>query len=211
MGTWTSGWGRTLWFPIREAENRLGHDDREDRESKMDAITLLTADHRTVERLYDEFRAAGGDTARRTELRNQIVRELSVHAAIEEEYLYPAVTEAVQGGADLTQHSVEEHQEIKVTLAGVDRMDPADPQLDGALKELLAEVTHHVREEESELFPQLRAALGDHRLAELGEQLERAKATAPTRPHPEIPPNATVEKLTGPAVAAVDRIRDLGR
>jgi len=42
----------------------------------------------------------------------------------------------------------------------------------------------------------------------LGEKLERAKKIAPTRPHPDTPPNPTVLRTTGMAAAIVDHVRD---
>ena len=43
---------------------------------------------------------------------------------------------------------------------------------------------------------------------DLGRKLEVGKETAPTRPHPKTPASPGVLKTAGPAVAAVDRLRD---
>jgi hypothetical protein len=52
-----------------------------------DAISLLTEDHRTVEQLFaDDECGLRGPEAKRQAV-DQIVRELSVHVAIEEAYL----------------------------------------------------------------------------------------------------------------------------
>ena len=37
----------------------------------------------------------------------------------------------------------------------------------------------------------------------------RGKDTAPTRPHPQVPPRPGVLKATGPVAAIVDRLRDI--
>ena len=55
----------------------------------IDAIALLKADHRKVEDLFEQFEKATGDS-RKEKLAAQICLELSVHATIEEEILYPA-------------------------------------------------------------------------------------------------------------------------
>jgi hemerythrin superfamily protein len=53
-----------------------------------DAISLLTEDHRTVEQLFADYeRGLRGPDAKRQAV-DQIVRELSVHVAIEEAYFY---------------------------------------------------------------------------------------------------------------------------
>ena len=55
----------------------------------MDAIALLKADHRTVEKLFKEFEKLGDNaTTQKKKVVAQIVRELSVHAAIEEQLFY---------------------------------------------------------------------------------------------------------------------------
>jgi hypothetical protein len=80
-------------------------------------------------------------------------------------------------------------------------------------------VRHHVREEEKQLFPKVRKALGAARLRELGAELATAKRSASPRPHPEAsdtPPGGIVAKtLSAPfdVAASVNeatarRIRD---
>ena len=52
----------------------------------QDAVALIKADHRKVEQLFREFEEAG-DRAHKTkqQLVEQIIKELEVHATIEEE------------------------------------------------------------------------------------------------------------------------------
>ena len=64
-----------------------------------DAITLLKADHRKVEELFEQFEKAK-DTARKEKLAQEICTELTVHATIEEEIFYPACKEAVEDELD---------------------------------------------------------------------------------------------------------------
>ena len=54
----------------------------------------------------------------------------------------------------------------------------------------------------------LRSAMSESEAADLGDSLERAKKTAPTRPHPHTPASPGVLKTAGPAAAAADRARD---
>lgn len=181
-------------------------------QQQIDGLTLLEQDHRAVEALYERFKTVPRTdlTTRRT-LVNAIVRELSIHAAIEEQFLYPVTREAFPGGADLAEHSVDEHQQIKKLLTAVDKSRPDDDGLDDRLDALMAEVTEHVGEEESELFPQLRGALGADRIRRLGEDLQTAKAAAPTRPHPGAPNRPPWNFLAGPMAAALDRAFDVLR
>lgn len=180
--------------------------------SPEDAITLLMSDHREVERLYAEFQQAGFENAeRRQELANDIIRELSVHAIVEEMYLYPLTAEAVANGEELAEHSLEEHQEIKVQLDELDAMEAANQGYDQKLGSVISTVSHHVEEEEGQLFPALRRAVDADRLQGAGEKMRRAKAVAPTRPHPTAPNTPPGNKILGPFAAIADKIRDTGR
>jgi Hemerythrin HHE cation binding domain len=83
----------------------------------QDAISLLTDDHRTVEQLFaDSERGLQGPQARR-QVVDQVIRELSVHAAIEEACFYPEVRKALGEGGELVDESLHEHQEVKEALA----------------------------------------------------------------------------------------------
>ena len=66
----------------------------------------------------------------------------------------------------------------------------------------------HIAFEEARVWPGLRSALTSTEAEELGEKLEQAKKTAPTRPHPGTPPSPGVLKSIGPVVAVADKARD---
>lgn len=176
-----------------------------------DVISLLTADHRQVERLFEQYDLYDDTTAEGTKsaLAGDIVRELSIHAAAEEQVLYPAVRQDVPGGAALADEAIAEHQRVKELAAEVERTPAADRGFDGKLRQLMAEVKHHVGEEEGELFPKLRAAMSPERLDDLGRALEGAKRLAPTHPHPGAPATPPGNVVAGMAAGVVDRARDL--
>jgi hypothetical protein len=64
---------------------------------------------------------------RKQDIVNQVIRELSVHAAIEEEILYPTVRESLPDGDELAQEGLREHQQVKEVLAELDGMSSDDP------------------------------------------------------------------------------------
>lgn len=173
----------------------------------MDAIEVLTRDHREVEALFTQYEAAADDDTR-TRVAHEIVHELAVHGEIEELRFYPRLRDAVDDGHALADEAVTEHVAIKQTLNDIDSMTAGDPGFDGRMRELMAEVRHHVTEEERELFPALRQALSEEDLRGLGDHLERARSLVPTRPHPNAPTSPIVKAAAGPPVALVDRIRD---
>ena len=63
-------------------------------------------------------------------------------------------------------------------------------------------------DEEQEHFPALREHVSRDQLVRMGEQVEKAKKAAPTRPHPNSPNNQFFHKLAGPGVGMIDRLRD---
>ncbi len=174
----------------------------------MSAIEVLKQDHRRVEQLFGQYREAAASPERKQDIANQIIRELSVHAAIEEEILYPVVREALPDGDELAQESLQEHHEAKQVLADLDGMSPDGPEFDRRVGQLMKDIEHHVEEEEGEMFPKVQQALDEESLADIGRELEEAKKRAPTRPHAGAPDQPPGIKVAGPAAALIDRLRD---
>lgn len=174
----------------------------------MDAIELLMDDHRTVEGLFADFRAAEPEA--RQPIAEELIKELSIHAAIEETVFYPAVREDIPKGDPLVEHSLDEHHDIKAAAARVDDVIDKAHTKDCEQKVLRLEefVQHHVDEEETKILPKVRQALTQSRLDELATKLRAAKKSAPTRPHPSAPDEGVAAEVTGKAAGVVDRARD---
>jgi hypothetical protein len=79
------------------------------------------------------------------------------------------------------------------------------------MRELMAEVRHHVEEEEADVFPRFREAVSAEDLERLGGALRRAKSLVPTRPHPSAPTGPVGKLVASPPVALIDRVRDAVR
>lgn len=117
-----------------------------------DGFAMLIEDHRKVDRLFQEFEQSG-DYA----LARKICEELTMHATLEEELIYPLYRSKVEtAGADEARR---EHQEAKDIIARIGSLGDDDDQLRAAVQELKQAVQHHVEEEENELFPQMQATL----------------------------------------------------
>lgn len=170
----------------------------------QDAVELLTADHAEVETLFVQVEEGPGAA---DDVVEAIVRELSVHAAIEEQILYPAMRKALPDGETLVQEAIDEHQQVKETLAAIESAgSPAERT--PLLRSLIDDVRHHVDEEETELFPKLRASIGSVELREMGGKLAAAKKMAPTHPHPKAPNTPPGNLVGGVAAGLVDKVRD---
>ena len=172
----------------------------------MDAITLLKQDHKAVDKLFKQFEKAT-QPAQQRKLAEQVIKELSVHAAIEEMLFYPAVRDRVPETEDTVLESLEEHHVVKWVLSELEDMKPDHERFKAKMTVLIESVRHHVEEEESELFPKVRKAVGRKELGELGDAMEKAKKTAPTRPHPKAPDTPPGNLVAGPTAGAVDKVR----
>jgi iron-sulfur cluster repair protein YtfE (RIC family) len=145
--------------------------------SKDDAITLLKKDHETVKKLFAQEEKLGkAGVEKKAALFNQIKAALEVHATIEEEIFYPAVKKArSEHVKDEVREGYEEHKQIKSLLAQISGITPADETYDMKIKVLKEDVEHHVKDEETEMFPDAQKFLGKTRLLELGAKLEARK------------------------------------
>ena len=105
----------------------------------MDAIAVLKRDHEEVERLFRQFEKLT-DRAHRSKQKivMKIIRELAIHAAVEEMLFYPAVrtaalkanVRALKEAADTVLESLEEHHVVKWTLSELEKMKPEDERYD---------------------------------------------------------------------------------
>jgi len=190
--------------------NRRGwHDAVWGKRQVMDAITLLRNDHKTVEQLFKRFEKAGDQAlVAKREIVDRIVEELSIHATIEEQYFYPVARATVPDTEDIALESLEEHHIVKWVLSELDGMDTDAERFDAKVTVLIENVRHHVEEEEGDFFPKVRNELGRKALAELGAAMERAKASAPTHPHPRAPDSPPGNSVVGAISGAIDRVTD---
>lgn len=176
----------------------------------MDAIQIVKRDHRAVEKLFKQLERAerAGRTAELGRVVERLVRELSVHATIEEQILYPALRRADPALDAEVLEALEEHHLQKLTLLELDGMRPEEERYGAKARVLMQGVRHHVAEEERDLLPRLRKAFAPRELRELGTLLEEARKGAPTRPHPGAPDTPPGNLLAGAVAALLDRGRD---
>ena len=142
-------------------------------EAKQDAIQLLMSDHKKVEELFKQFQTAKKDGGEKAGIVEQICDALSIHAEIEEDIFYPAARDALaEKGEDMLDEAEVEHASIKSLVEQLQDADPGEEMYDAKVKVLCEYVTHHVKEEEGEMFPKVKKTNLD--LEELGaEMMER--------------------------------------
>jgi hemerythrin superfamily protein len=155
----------------RTSTGRKSASSRKATRQPSDALALLRADHQRVQEMFDQFEKTRSEDRKAT-LAEQICQELTIHAQIEEEIFYPAVREAIKD-EDLIDEATVEHQSAKDLIAQIEGGGPGGEMFDAKVKVLGEYVKHHVKEEQNELFPQVRKTKLD--LKELGERLQQRK------------------------------------
>ena len=181
-------------------------------DQQRDVIEILVHDHREVEEMFQELESLRGasteeDKQRRKTITEQVTIELVRHSVAEEVIVYPKVANKVS--EEEAQHAREEHAEAEETLARLEKLDADDPSFDDELAELMAEIRHHIEDEEGDMFAHMRQVIDAEELQRLGREVEAFKKVAPTRPHPNVPNTATARLAAGPAASLLDRFRDL--
>jgi Hemerythrin HHE cation binding domain len=136
----------------------------------MNATDLLKKQHKEVKGLFKKVEKTE-DSRQRRQLMDQIVTALEGHTTIEEEIFYPAVRELeTKKAEEMINEAFEEHHVVKLVLAELPKVDPADERFEAKMTVLSELIEHHVEEEESEMF-KLAKKLGDDELEDLGERM----------------------------------------
>ncbi len=178
----------------------------------MDALTFLRQDHKSVLGMLEVLDGAPTGSGAlgsglETMVNNLIIAE-SQHEAIEEQFFWPAVRDALDDGDELADTAVQQEQEGKRVLQRLEDGKPGGADYHDALAQFVKLGREHIAYEQDVVWPRVEAAMSNQDLEKLGEKLETAKKAAPTRPHPATPPNATVLKTMGMGAAALDHVRD---
>ncbi|MCW2510994.1 MAG: Hemerythrin cation binding domain protein [Mycobacterium sp.] len=178
----------------------------------MDALTFLRQDHKSVLGMLEVLDGAPAGTGATssglsTMVTNLVIAE-SQHEAIEEQIFWPVVRDALEDGDALADKAVEQEQAGKQLLQRLEDGEPGEPDYQEALQQFVRAGREHIAFEQEVVWPLLQAAVTEEELLSMGEKLEAAKKIAPTRPHPDTPPNPAVLKTVGMAAAVVDHVRD---
>lgn len=144
----------------------------------MDVLEHLMQEHRTAEDLLAQL-ARSDAGPQREQLLGELTDALTTHMAVEERFVYPLLAETV--GNEESDEAETEHDLTREGLAQMQALVGVHG-FGAAVAMVTAGIAHHVREEEQELFPQLRQQAGEQ-LAQLDpEELEAAvKRDGPNR------------------------------
>ena len=136
-----------------------------------DPVAILKRDHREVAQMLKTLEASKPG-ARRRQTVDKLTQALELHMEIEERDIYPVVQRVV--GKEEAEEAGVEHGLAREGLADLRRLVD-EPGFGAAVAMLTAGIKHHVKEEETEVFPKLKKQLDRERLMQLGDEVAAAK------------------------------------
>ncbi len=141
----------------------------------MNPVQMLKDDHQRVRQLFQQFQQTN-DQDRQQQIADQVLTELDVHAAIEEEIFYPAMRQKAGGGEEqqMLEEAYQEHAQAKTLIQQLRGMQASDPQFSTLMQQLQQDVEHHVEEEETEMLPKAEEELSDQ-MDRLGQEMQARK------------------------------------
>jgi hemerythrin superfamily protein len=144
--------------------------------ASQDVLKMLAEDHKKVKKMFDQFEKMKEEEDQDMEAKQLLVEtccaELTVHAQLEEELVYPALRDAIDD-MDLLDEAEVEHASAKQLISELSSMQPGDELYDAKFTVLGEYVKHHIEEEEKEIFP--KAKKSDLDLQAMAEEARERK------------------------------------
>lgn len=134
------------------------------------AVDMLTKEHTRLTDMFAQYEATG--TADALLISEALLAELAIHNQLEREIFYPAVR-AVAGddGADFIAQANIDHDVVERLITDLRALEPGSPDHDDKIRSLISEMSAHIEQEETMLFPLAEELLGDE-LVELGRDMQ---------------------------------------
>ena len=145
-----------------------------DESDPKSATKLLVEDHKRVRELFGRYEDTR-DRATKKRIVDDITRELTLHAKVEEEIFYPGFLKRRGDPQKMVRESFEEHKIVETLLAELSKIGPRDEQFDAKVTVLQENVDHHAKEEERDLFPEAEKLLSKRELERMGAEMEDRK------------------------------------
>ena len=140
---------------------RTHANDDEIRHQPDDAMAMLTAGHRQVRALFQQYEETP-DPYLKQIIAEHVFAELTLHMLLEETVFYPAVAEqADEEGKRLVSEALQDHQQFRDLIATLQETDD-DAAFETRFQALRDHVEQHVEDEETTLFPQAAQVLATH-------------------------------------------------
>lgn len=133
---------------------------------------MIRMDHTSVLETFHQYEMNSAPQTKKA-LVGTICIALEIHAQLEEEIFYPAMSH-LAADTPTVNKSVPEHNEMRRLIAQLRAMEPTDPTYDQTFLQLMKDVMHHVADEETTLLPDAERLIPD-RLGELGMEMTKRR------------------------------------
>ncbi len=161
--------------PSRSRAKSVGRRSPAKGKGEMDLFSLLKQDHKKVRDLFEQIEEDGeAEMEFQGDLFSQIEDELQLHMDGEEGFFYPAL-EKSEKSHEKALESYEEHHVTKMLLGEFGDLAQDDERWKAKIKVLKEVVTHHIEEEEKEIFKIAKRALGREEIQQIGRQILQQK------------------------------------
>lgn len=121
-------------------------------EPTTEVLNMLKEDHEKVRELFEQFEQTEDDEERAAIIKAAI-KELEVHADLEEKIIYPALRRCLEDDT-LLNESLEEHHVVHLLIKEIKSARGKQGRRDAKFTVLAENVKHHIKEEEESLFPE---------------------------------------------------------
>lgn len=144
----------------------------------MDIISILKDDHKKVHELFSQIEETSSRASKsREKLFEQLKTEVTLHALAEEQCLYPRLKD-VESLKHYALESYEEHRLVKQLFEELSEIQSDDEEFLAKCKVAKDLFFHHVKEEEGEIFKEMKSEFDKDELKELGQQVLEFKQDA---------------------------------
>lgn len=133
---------------------------------------MIRMDHTSVLETFHQYEMNSAPQTKKA-LVGTICIALEIHAQLEEEIFYPAMSH-LAADTPIVGKSVPEHNEMRRLIAQLRAMEATDPTYDQTFLQLMKDVMHHVADEETTLLPDAERLIPDL-LGELGMQMTKRR------------------------------------
>lgn len=134
---------------------------------------MIRFDHSHVLLTFHQYTLDKSPKVRKA-LADTICNALEIHATLEEEIFYPAVS-LLNGEEPVIRKSVPEHDEMRRLITELRMTDSKEERHQELVMELMRDVIHHVADEETVLLAEAERMMDKTRLRELGTQMTKRR------------------------------------
>eukprot|EP01097_Dermamoeba_algensis_P010182 TRINITY_DN7424_c0_g1_i1.p1 TRINITY_DN7424_c0_g1~~TRINITY_DN7424_c0_g1_i1.p1 ORF type:complete len:321 (-),score=115.05 TRINITY_DN7424_c0_g1_i1:171-1049(-) len=169
-------------------------------------LRTLERDQNELRRLYNDFLQTQSIT-QRDEIKNEMIRGLSIHDFITETILFPVAIKELVNGKSLVANHQANNADFRRLLMTLDKTKVDDPTFLPTFNSMFQQLDMSMKQKQLDLFAGLQSALSPARAEELGKDLDKARTSAPTRPHT----SAATSSVLGHLAAPFDKLKDTAR